>query len=301
MTNTMTYDKKAEDKEMKSAIEVPSSLWMRCRQIVVEHGSTRKAADAIGVDHAYLHRLANGECDNPSDEVLAKLGLRKIVDIRYESVDAHGSFYDAYAGAREDMLVWKKRALLAEGQLKAEIDLRNATPTRMVVEGRKLTRHEIDRCASYAIETDILPRESWEDAGLYDFAHALNGGIGVVDDLAMWIRRLARSLEKSNPMNALPRLAMDYLKRHGLEGGPLRAEPAATASRTVGEQECVCRLRGTGFLHCGKLYRAHPNIIGGGGHCMNHVKQPAGLEQCGHSRACHALGNTAGDGKEDGR
>lgn len=232
MTNTMSDDRKAEDKEMKSAIEVPSSLWMRCRQIVVEHGSTRKAADAIGIDHAYLHRLANGECDNPSDEVLAKLGLRKIVDIRYESADAHGSFYDAYAGAREDMLVWKKRSLLAEAQLKAEIDLRNATPTRMVVEGRKLTRHEIDRCASYAIETDILPRESWEDAGLYDFAHALNGGIGVVDDLAMWIRRLARSLEKSNPMNALPRLAMDYLKRHGLEGGPLRAEPADAARDT---------------------------------------------------------------------
>jgi hypothetical protein len=144
---------------MNKASEAPSSLWMRCRQIVVEHGSTRKAADAIGVDHAYLHRLANGECDNPSDEVLAKLGLRKIVDIRYESTDSHGAFYDAYAGAREDMLVWKNRALLAEAQLRAEIDWRNSLPRTPLLAKLNGARIFLDeQGASYAAEgvTDAI-------------------------------------------------------------------------------------------------------------------------------------------------
>lgn len=47
--------------------------------LVAEHGSLRAAARAIGVDHAYLWRLLNGQKVDPSDELLRKLGLRRIV------------------------------------------------------------------------------------------------------------------------------------------------------------------------------------------------------------------------------
>lgn len=42
------------------------------------------------------------------------------------------------------------------------------------------------------------------------------------DDMAMLIRRLARALNNARPGSALPEQAMDYLKRHGLDGSPLR-------------------------------------------------------------------------------
>jgi hypothetical protein len=41
------------------------------------HGSLRKAQAATGINYAYLQRLHKGDKVNPSDAVLAKLGLRK--------------------------------------------------------------------------------------------------------------------------------------------------------------------------------------------------------------------------------
>lgn len=43
-----------------------------------------------------------------------------------------------------------------------------------------------------------------------------------VDDLAMLVRRLAHSLDKPSGNTLLAREAMDYLRRHGLQGSPLR-------------------------------------------------------------------------------
>ncbi|WCE04451.1 hypothetical protein [Pseudoxanthomonas sp. JBR18] len=42
-------------------------------------GSLRAYANSLGIDVGYLSRLASGEKDNPSEEVLEKLGLRKTV------------------------------------------------------------------------------------------------------------------------------------------------------------------------------------------------------------------------------
>lgn len=47
----------------------------RIQQLVECHGSLRGAADAIKVDHAYLHRLGKGEMENPTQIVLKKMGL----------------------------------------------------------------------------------------------------------------------------------------------------------------------------------------------------------------------------------
>ena len=51
------------------------TLQIYCMAKALEFGSFRAAGEHLGIDHAYLHRLANGANDNPSDEVLAKLGL----------------------------------------------------------------------------------------------------------------------------------------------------------------------------------------------------------------------------------
>lgn len=45
-----------------------------------------------------------------------------------------------------------------------------------------------------------------------------------VTDLAMLVTRLARALHKASPLNTLPDKAMDYLKRQGLLGSPLRGD-----------------------------------------------------------------------------
>lgn len=88
----------------------------------------------------------------------------------------------------------------------------------------KLTRVEIDRIAHFAIDSDHLAKDEWESAGLYDFAHAVSGGIGVVDDLAALVRRLAHALKNAKPDNSLVGSALDFLKRHGIDVGPLRVE-----------------------------------------------------------------------------
>lgn len=52
--------------------------------LVERHGGVRLAARALRIDHAYLYRLKSGEKDNPTDDVLRKLGLRRVVS--YEPI-----------------------------------------------------------------------------------------------------------------------------------------------------------------------------------------------------------------------
>lgn len=68
--------------ELEDAIERLGKVKTLTEHIVIQsmnHGSRRAYAAAIGVDHAYLKRLEDGEKENPSDEVLDKMGLRKQV------------------------------------------------------------------------------------------------------------------------------------------------------------------------------------------------------------------------------
>jgi len=51
----------------------------------------------------------------------------------------------------------------------------------------------------------------------------------VTDDLAALVRQLVRSLREAAPQHALPDKAMDYLKRKGLQGSPLRHEHPRSA------------------------------------------------------------------------
>lgn len=56
------------------------TLGMRIAELVAQHGSLRAAARAVKMDAGYLSRLQNGSKREPSDAVLKKLGLRRLVD-----------------------------------------------------------------------------------------------------------------------------------------------------------------------------------------------------------------------------
>lgn len=56
-----------------------STLGARISMLVDRHGSLRNVAKILDIDHAYLCRMQNGVKINPSEAVLKKLGLQRIV------------------------------------------------------------------------------------------------------------------------------------------------------------------------------------------------------------------------------
>lgn len=61
-------------------------LRQRIMELVEQHDSLRAAAKVLGVDAGYLCCLRDGKKTNPSEALLKKLKLRRIVEIRFESV-----------------------------------------------------------------------------------------------------------------------------------------------------------------------------------------------------------------------
>lgn len=61
-----------------------AQLQAAVQQAIDRHGGVRVAARALRIDHAYLYRLRSGEKSDPSDAVLRKLGLRRVVT--YEAI-----------------------------------------------------------------------------------------------------------------------------------------------------------------------------------------------------------------------
>ncbi|MBD1554270.1 hypothetical protein [Pseudomonas typographi] len=61
---------------------LPCPISERIKMLSVAHGGLRGLSRALGIDAGYLSRLANGEKQEPSTEILSKLGLRKVM--RYE-------------------------------------------------------------------------------------------------------------------------------------------------------------------------------------------------------------------------
>ena len=53
-----------------------SQIQNRIKSLVKKHGSLRKAAKATGFSVSYLCVLSNGKHDNPTLEVLKKLGFK---------------------------------------------------------------------------------------------------------------------------------------------------------------------------------------------------------------------------------
>lgn len=50
---------------------------------VAKHGGLRAAARVLQCDPAYLSKLRSGKKNNPSDSLLKKLGLRRVVTVTY--------------------------------------------------------------------------------------------------------------------------------------------------------------------------------------------------------------------------
>jgi hypothetical protein len=69
-----------------------------------------------------------------------------------------------------------------------------------------------------------------------------------VGELAMLVRQLVHSLRKVAPDNEISNRALDYLKRKGLSGNPMRAEAQlAPQSKDCQRPECISR---GCFGHC---------------------------------------------------
>lgn len=56
-----------------------NKLRARIQALAKQHGSLRAAAMVLQIDHGYLSRLQDGLKLEPSDDVLRKLGLKRVV------------------------------------------------------------------------------------------------------------------------------------------------------------------------------------------------------------------------------
>ncbi len=54
-------------------------LRQRIQELAKQHGSLRAAARVLEIDNGYLSRLQDGGKTEPSDDILRKLDLRRVV------------------------------------------------------------------------------------------------------------------------------------------------------------------------------------------------------------------------------
>ena len=91
-----------------------------------------------------------------------------------------------------------------------------------------MLRIVVDDCGNER-EATLTERVLWDAlmAASAEFAEAPQAPAAPVDDLAQLVKQLVRALRKALPGNDLADKALDYLKRQGLQGSPLRATPEA--------------------------------------------------------------------------
>lgn len=61
----------------------------RISDLIEQHGSLRATARVLMVDAGYLSRLASGEKDDPGEDLLRRMKLRRVVS--YERTDSTGA------------------------------------------------------------------------------------------------------------------------------------------------------------------------------------------------------------------
>jgi len=79
---TLLMDHVARDLAGDQPVHSTAPIIQRIEQAEKKHGGLRPAAKALGIDPGYLFRLKNAQKMNPSDEVLAALGLERVVYYR---------------------------------------------------------------------------------------------------------------------------------------------------------------------------------------------------------------------------
>jgi len=60
-------------------------LKVRVAELIKLHGGLRVAARSLGISAPYLKRMGDGQKNNPSKEILTKLGLERIEVILYRN------------------------------------------------------------------------------------------------------------------------------------------------------------------------------------------------------------------------
>lgn len=70
------------DAKLGQAVHNTDPIVERIERLEKNHGSLRAAARATGIETSYLFRLKNSEKLNPSEDVLAALGLERVTYYR---------------------------------------------------------------------------------------------------------------------------------------------------------------------------------------------------------------------------
>jgi len=65
------------------AVSMSVTLKEEIERLQVVHGGISKAAASLDIDAGYLCRLRDGIKQNPSDEVLKKLKMKRIITFEY--------------------------------------------------------------------------------------------------------------------------------------------------------------------------------------------------------------------------
>ncbi|KFE50125.1 hypothetical protein [Pseudomonas syringae] len=104
-------------------------------------------------------------------------------------------------------------------QLDADIDLLKA-------ENERLREAHEQVCTNYNRASYASEERGKQIDQLKAKCEGLREKVACVDDLSALVRQLVHRLRKAAPDNDLPGKAMDYLKRKGLQGSPLRSGSA---------------------------------------------------------------------------
>ncbi|MBB5448417.1 hypothetical protein HDG38_007070, partial [Paraburkholderia sp. WSM4177] len=100
--------------------------------------------------------------------------------------------------------------------------------------------HEYFRDSGERYEKSIEFRIGWNAClDAIGQARAASTATATVDDLAMLVRKLVRHVRKARPDNNMADMAMDYLRRHGLEESPLRAAAPQAGALTDSQREAI--------------------------------------------------------------
>lgn len=65
---------------MDEATPPMTAIQQRCLDLIALHGSQRSAAKACGIHETHFHHLRTGNRQDPTDETLARIGLKRIVE-----------------------------------------------------------------------------------------------------------------------------------------------------------------------------------------------------------------------------
>jgi hypothetical protein len=81
-------------------LTVPITLAERIDELVAQHGSLRAAAAVLRTDAAYLWRLKSGEKNDPGEQLLRRMKLRRVVSYERIGKAASGMNSVASVGAK---------------------------------------------------------------------------------------------------------------------------------------------------------------------------------------------------------